>query len=652
MYIRLIAGRDFQNSLCGVSGQKTRDGVDLEPIQRLYYTMNLTGVVEDIAGAGLNKSSIVPLPTIQSELSTLLSPSSLLLHLGSNIFSSLDEYFIPVCVSSCDFNSSTSPMREFVWSGSASIPGWLSYSTVAAVSNPSLLDPFTFSALPFDICPYSPEFCVPLQDAPFEEVMDRYCVPSVVVDGVGKQIPNLNLNFFNDLKLSWKLIVIIFFSSIGISLVFLGILRLSIGIFVWFLVLASLLLLAGIGVTLLLYSYKCLGDPLLPTGGVSALKQSVMGEVSCAAGYSINDPNYRQLTLIFSFIFFLFFLVYFFIILIFRKRIKLAINLNKISIHFIFHNLSCLLIPFVQLTFLGAWWVGWLADAVFTLSSPPVGDEMNQRFNFSWQFGFELFSFFWVNSFILSVGQMAVAGMVGLWYFTPNNEKKGLGFRPLRSGLVNTFFFHLGTVAFGCLILSIIKLIKLLTLYAYKMARKNPTTSGLAQNRAVSCLFTCVYSCIACVEKLFTALSETAFIFSSLFGTNFLKSANLSIKFIFLNFSKISALHLVTNLISLIGVGFIFASTVALGWGLVGEYYPEISSPLYILILFCFFGFFISKIFLSILEISSESIFICFVADEELNNGSGEFTPPALEKLIKRGNPPVEEPKEAVINTV
>ena len=111
---------------------------------------------------------------------------------------------------------------------------------------------------------------------------------------------------------------------------------------------------------------------------------------------------------------------------------------------------------------------------------------------------------------------------------------------------------------------------------------------SFAQNRAVSCLLTCVYSCIACVEKLFTALSETAFIFSSLSGTNFLKSANLSIKFIFLNFSKISALHLVTNLISLIGVGFIFASTVALGWGLVGEYYPEISSPLYILNSFFF----------------------------------------------------------------
>ena len=47
---RLFAGQDFEGKLCGVTGQATDFGSSLENTNLLYYSMNVTTVVESTVG--------------------------------------------------------------------------------------------------------------------------------------------------------------------------------------------------------------------------------------------------------------------------------------------------------------------------------------------------------------------------------------------------------------------------------------------------------------------------------------------------------------------------------------------------------------------------------------------------------------------------
>jgi hypothetical protein len=73
----------------------------------------------------------------------------------------------------------------------------------------------------------------------------------------------------------------------------------------------------------------------------------------------------------------------------------------------------------------------------------------------AWYF---LFCLFWTSNFITAVGDMIVAIAVSKWYFTKDKSK--LGFSPVLRSIGTTLFYHLGTCAYGSLILATIQLIR------------------------------------------------------------------------------------------------------------------------------------------------------------------------------------------------
>lgn len=75
---------------------------------------------------------------------------------------------------------------------------------------------------------------------------------------------------------------------------------------------------------------------------------------------------------------------------------------------------------------------------------------------------FHLYNFFgllWLMCFVNDLGDMVLAGCFAGWYWTFNRSKNLTTF-PVGSSLARTVRYHLGTVAFGSLIISIIKFIR------------------------------------------------------------------------------------------------------------------------------------------------------------------------------------------------
>ena len=73
----------------------------------------------------------------------------------------------------------------------------------------------------------------------------------------------------------------------------------------------------------------------------------------------------------------------------------------------------------------------------------------------SWMQWFNLFGFYWAMNFVTSYGEMILAGIFAKWYWTKHKSEI-----PCSTGctaIYNATVYHLGTIAFGSLIIAIIK---------------------------------------------------------------------------------------------------------------------------------------------------------------------------------------------------
>lgn len=70
-----------------------------------------------------------------------------------------------------------------------------------------------------------------------------------------------------------------------------------------------------------------------------------------------------------------------------------------------------------------------------------------------WLMWYDVFGLFWINAFIIGVSQFVIAFACVNWYFTQANDTLGSG--TVLKGVWVTFRYHLGTIAFGSLLIAI-----------------------------------------------------------------------------------------------------------------------------------------------------------------------------------------------------
>jgi hypothetical protein len=110
-----------------------------------------------------------------------------------------------------------------------------------------------------------------------------------------------------------------------------------------------------------------------------------------------------------------------------------------------------------------------------------------------------LFCLFWTSNFITAVGDMIVAIAVSRWYFTKDKSK--LGFSPVLRSIGTTLFYHMGTCAYGSLILATIQLIRAMIARAQKAAKK-------ANSKIAGCVLCCCQCCFCILECCMKFLSK------------------------------------------------------------------------------------------------------------------------------------------------
>lgn len=244
-------------------------------------------------------------------------------------------------------------------------------------------------------------------------------------------------------------------------------------------------------------------------------------------------------------------------LIVMRKRVQLAIGIVKEAARALAAMPILIFLPVIQSVALLIFLIPWTIYVIYLGSSGEqrqvqVSDnddtltyrEMHYDENTRYAFLYMLFAYFWTSQFIVAMGQLVIALSISAFYFT--RDKKSEGNRTVYWAFSTAFFKHMGTAAYGSLIIAIIQTIRAVLTYLQKKAKK----SGNKILEYVLCTLQC---CMWCLEKCMKFLNKNAYIQTAIYGYSFCKACRAAFFLIARNILRVTAVSMVSDFVLLLG---------------------------------------------------------------------------------------------------
>lgn len=193
-----------------------------------------------------------------------------------------------------------------------------------------------------------------------------------------------------------------------------------------------------------------------------------------------------------------------------------------------------------------------------------------------------MFGTLWCNALLGAIGTFLIASSVCMWYYS-HGPGQDLHLPILRS-LGRVFRYHLGSLAFGALILAIIQFIELVV----EVIKQQVTKAGADRSKAVEYVLSCVQCYLACLERVVAFLNKNAYIQIALRGKNFCMASKDGFEIIWSNPLRFGVVGGVGSVIMFIGKLLIASATTAIMWAIFNyTSWGTITSPLLPLLVIC-----------------------------------------------------------------
>jgi len=259
---------------------------------------------------------------------------------------------------------------------------------------------------------------------------------------------------------------------------------------------------------------------------------------------------------------------------------------------------------------------------------------------------YHFFGLLWIRSFILAVGDLVIAGAVGDWYMRGDaGRKSGMGFAVTRS-VFRTFRYHLGTAAFGSLLIAIIEFIRaVFNYYTLQMKKLEEKHEWVKYARC------CVNCCLWCIERFLKFASKNAYIQTACFSKKFCPACVSALGVLSRNILRLIAIQGLSGIFILLGRLFVAVSTGFIcAIILQGGDLQSVSGADPATTTICFIiGFAVASAFMSIYDMVIDTIFQCFCVDCESGDGPSR-APEDLRHFMeskKQDAPPEEKGAQA-----
>ncbi|KAJ8247642.1 hypothetical protein GJAV_G00248610 [Gymnothorax javanicus] len=302
-----------------------------------------------------------------------------------------------------------------------------------------------------------------------------------------------------------------------------------------------------------------------------------------------------------------------------RKRVALTIALFHVAGKVFIHLPLLVLQPLWTFLALMLFWAYWLTVLLFlgTAGSPVQNPETGLvEFRMSgplqYMTWYHAVGLIWISEFLLACQQMTIAGAVVTYYFTRN--KSNLPLTPIVSSGLRLMRYHLGTVAKGSFIITLVEIPRLILSYIHNQLKGK-------ENAFARCMLKACICCLWCLEKCLRYLNQNAYAATAINSTNFCTSARDAFLILVENAVRVAAINTVGDFVLFLGKVLIVSCTAFAGV-LALNYQRDYTVWVLPLIIVCLFAFLVAHCFLSIYEIVVDVLFLCFAVDTKYNDGS------------------------------
>ncbi|XP_022620213.1 choline transporter-like protein 1 isoform X1 [Seriola lalandi dorsalis] len=336
-----------------------------------------------------------------------------------------------------------------------------------------------------------------------------------------------------------------------------------------------------------------------------------------------------------------------------RKRVALTIALFHVAGKVFIHLPLLTLQPFVTFLALLLFWIYWILVLLFLgTTGNPVQNEETGLTEFRLTGPLQYLTWYhavglvWISEFILACQQMTVAGAVVTYYFT--RDKNRLPVTPILSSVLRLVRYHLGTVAKGSFIITLVKIPRLILMYVHNQLKGK-------ENACARCLLKTCICCLWCLEKCLNYLNQNAYAATAINSTSFCTSARDAFVILVENALRVATINAIGDFVLFLGK-ILIVTTTAFAGVLLLNYQRDYAEWLLPLIIVCLFSFLVAHCFLSIFEIVVDVLFLCFAIDTKYNDGTPgkeffmdkalmEFVESSrrLERAVERGRSRVKE---------
>lgn len=215
------------------------------------------------------------------------------------------------------------------------------------------------------------------------------------------------------------------------------------------------------------------------------------------------------------------------------------------------------------------------------------------------------------------------------------------------SAMWTTTRYHLGTLAFGSLIIAIVSAIRAVIEYFEKKMKSYDNEIS----RAIICFCRC---CCWCLENFLRFINRNAYIMCAIYGKNFCSSAKKSFFLLMRNIVRVVVVDKVTDFLLLASKLAVVGSTSAVAYYVfsasderLNKYIPTLNYPLFPVFLVAVGSYVIATCFFDVYNMAVDTLFLCFLEDCERHDGSQQkpyFMSKELMLILKKKNVKPSDP--------
>jgi len=324
------------------------------------------------------------------------------------------------------------------------------------------------------------------------------------------------------------------------------------------------------------------------------------------------------------------------VVLALRKNFDILVALFQEAAHVVRMIPSLLLYPFIVVAsmMVTSLFFLQLVLAIATAKSPSLETELerlgkslnttaDEAFSQSQQAGLwtVLFGFLWVYYMHVAVFTCTCAMCVSQWYYYRNDPEQGrgvgissAGWFPGRPVIVATgiiFWYHLGSLAFGSLLVAIVAMPRIVLEYIvqrYKLEEQNSAVKVIIW--VVRCLLWCLHKCVE-------FLTEYAYVYVAITGSSFCSSAKSPFQLI----AKYPVQVALDKMASVV-LGYLVCFTVPLAMVFLSYLKVENPEDSFAVGLFTFgLAFVTARLAVGVYDIVVTALFVCVMRDKDLFGG-------------------------------